>query len=284
MRVLVFGNGWLGGRIAEHLNGAIADADILDTEAVASTLAGYKPDVVINAAGKCGSPNIDWCEATNDNKRLTRYCNTFGPPVLYHMAEAVGEKIGVEPFFVHLSSGCLWSHKYDIDETMPPEPPSYYSETKAEGEQRLPHDKALIVRLRMPIDREPHPRNLITKLSNYGFVLDEPNSVTFVDDFLCALKHLVDNRCTGVFNVVNPGPLSAWEIMTLYTEMVDENHVARRIDMDYLWENGMIKAGRSNCTLSVEKLKQAGFEMPDAKAKIGECMREYAKRLQDRKD
>lgn len=276
MKVLVFGNGWLGNRLAEHFNGSVADADILDTERIASVLMDVRPDVIINAAGKCGVPNIDWCEASEDNKRLTLYVNAYGPPVLYHMAEAVGQQLSKDFFFVHLSSGCLWDGEYDVDEQTKPSPPSWYSETKVRGENRLPQDRVLILRPRMPTDTKPNPRNLITKLSKYGSVLDVPNSVTFVDDFLSATEHLINKRATGVFNVVNPGPLTAWDIMGLYTELVDNKHTCQKIDMDFLRKENLIKAGRSNCTLNVDKLKDAGFEMPNATEKIRGCMEKYA--------
>ncbi len=281
MECLVFGNGWLGNRLAEHFDGSVAEADILDTERVASVLMDVRPDVVINAAGKCGTPNIDWCEASDTNRRLTLYANAYGPPVLYHMAEAVGQHLSRSFFFVHLSSGCLWNEEYDVDEQTKPNPVSWYSETKVQGENRLPSEDVLILRLRMPVDNKPHPRNLITKLANYHFVLDEPNSVTFIDDFLAATEYLVEKRTTGIFNLVNPGPLTAWEIMQLYVELVDDNHACSKITMDDLWGKGLIKSGRSNCTLSVEKLKEAGFEMPNAKEKIRRCVEEYAKCAQE---
>ena len=275
MRVLVFGDGWLGNLLADHFEGSVADADILDTEKIASVLLDVRPDVIINAAGKCGAPNIDWCEASPENERLTLYVNAYGPPVLYHMSEAVGHQLSKDFFSVHLSSGCLWDGEHDVDEETKPNPVSWYSRTKEWGENRLPPDRVLILRPRMPIDAKPHPRNLITKLSKYNSVLDEPNSVTFVDDFLKATEYLVDKRSTGIFNVVNPGPLTAWEIMCLYTEVVDDHHVCQKVDMDFLWKGDLIKTGRSNCTLSVEKLAAEGFEMPNAKDKIRRCLEEY---------
>jgi len=277
MKVLVFGRGWLGGRLAQHLQGEVVPTDILDTEDVASVLMDRRPDVVINAAGKCGRPNIDWCEASEENKRLTLYVNAFGPAILYHMVEGVSDYLKKKIFFVHLSSGCLWDREYDVSEETAPTPPSWYSKTKVMGEMRLPQDKTLIIRPRMPIDCKPHPRNLVTKLAHYDFVLDEPNSVTFVDDLLGASEYLINARTTGVFNMVNPGPLTAWEIMRLYIELVDEGHACRRVTMDFLNENELIKSGRSNCTLDVSKLKAAGYEMPDAQKKIRACMEAYAK-------
>jgi dTDP-4-dehydrorhamnose reductase len=170
----------------------------------------------------------------------------------------------------------LWDGHEDVTEDTKPEPPSFYSQTKAWGEMRLPEDDCLIIRARMPIGPEPHPRNLITKLVNYEYVLDEPNSVVFVDDFCQAIGVLVQNGELGVYNVVNPGPLSAWEIMGFYCELVDENHCCAKVDMDWLRKREFIKDGRSNCTLNIDKLKSAGVEMPDAREKIRVTMEKYA--------
>ena len=289
MKVLVFGNGWLGNKIADHLDGRVSKNDILDTEAVMSELLDYRPDVVVNAAGKCGRPNIDWCEKTDNNKRLTTYVNTFGPAILYRTVSAVSEHLyaqstgqssGSNMKFVHLSSGCLWEWGENLSEDEVPIPPSHYSKTKAEGERRLPLRQTLILRLRMPVGKEPDPRNLITKLAGYKSVIDVPNSVTIIDDFLDVLVKLIEKDARGVYNVVNPEPITATEIMTWYKEIVDPSHEFITCDMDKLRQDLLISAGRSNVSLSTHKLMtEYQIRLPGAKERIKECLREYKKLL-----
>ena len=276
MKVLVFGNGWLGNKIADHVDGRMSKNDILDTETVMTELLDYRPDVVINAAGKCGSPSIDWCEANETNKRVTTYVNAFAPSILYRTVGAVSGYLEKGVQFVHLSSGCLWEWGDDLSETEVPNPPSHYSTTKAEGERRLPHVTSLILRLRMPVDKEPNPRNLITKLVGYEGVLDEPNSVTVIDDFLDVLVKLVMKGATGVYNVVNPDPITGFDIMTMYKDIVAPDHEFFPVDMDYLKSRKLITAGRSNVTLNTDKLwVEHQIRMPPAKERIKECLKYY---------
>lgn len=281
MKVLVYGNGWLGNLIAKHFDGSVSCHDILDTEVVGHELRDVRPDVVINAAGKCGTPNIDWCEEPPEHSRLTLYSNAYGPVVLYHMVEGVAKHIQRDMFFVHLSSGCLWEWGTNVTEIREPDPPSYYSWTKAEGEKRLPKDRCLILRLRMPLSGKPHPRNLITKVAKYGEVLNTQNSVTVVEDFLPALEKLITKHATGVYNVVNPGAVSPADIMRWYKEIVDQNHTFKVTTVESLKERGIIKAGRSNVTLDTSKLNRMGIELPEVEGRIKECLAIYAQKLKD---
>lgn len=60
----------------------------------------------------------------------------------------------------------------------------------------------------------------------------------------------IDNEtyaAKGVFNIVNPGVISASEIIQLYKEIVDPSHSFEIINVGYL--NKITKAERSNCAL-----------------------------------
>lgn len=275
--MLVFGNGWLGNRFLDRFDAVVSDADILDTEKVAHEVADAKPDVVVNAAGKCGVPNIDWCDKP-ENRKVTLYVNAFGPSILFHVVDAVSGMLGRDIRFVHLSTGCLWPSGKDIDEEREPEPTSWYARTKADGEARLPKDKALVVRMRMPLDSRPNLRNLITKVAGYATVLDEQNSVTVVDDMLDALAKLIEKGRTGVYNVVNEGTVSAADIARAYTEVVDVSHKFETADSDWLRRKGLVGSARPSLTLSTAKLRAAGVVMPDVRVRLPELMREYKRR------
>ncbi|HVV85778.1 MAG TPA: hypothetical protein VHE35_22120 [Kofleriaceae bacterium] len=67
MTIVVFGGGFLGRRLAGALPGAVlAAADLADPAAVAGVLRATGADVAVNAAGKTGRPNVDWCEVNRD--------------------------------------------------------------------------------------------------------------------------------------------------------------------------------------------------------------------------
>jgi len=272
MNLLIFGNGWLANKIKNTIGGEISSNDILDAKACRAEIEMAKPEVVINAAVKTGRPNIDWCEATPENMRLTLYVNTYGPGVLHGQCQRLGVKM------VQLSSGCLWGHGDNLKETDPPDPVSYYSKTKQWGDEALGGNDSdvLIMRLRMPLDDVPHQRNLITKLANYPNVLSVPNSVTVIPDLLRALTYLIVGQATGIYNVVNTGHLTGRQIIECYRRHVDQNHECEIIDKEQFEERGLATAKRSNCVLNNDKLREFGFDMPDAAERLEDCMRAYA--------
>lgn len=277
-KILIFGaRGWLAKKFANFLPSATLTAvNIADPSQVDSILGNVRPDVIINAAGKTGRPNIDWCE---DHRVETYYSNVTGPVVL---AEACSKR---KIYMVHLSSGCIFNGKSPNlggwTETDVPNPVSYYGETKAQAEFRLldnPGD-VLIVRLRMPVDKEPGVRNLITKITRYPKVIDVVNSVTVVDDLISVTIQLMERRQTGIFNVVNPEAVRHREILEWYREIVDPNHSCEMITVEQMYELGLAKAGRSNCVLSTKKLAWAGIELPDAPEVVRNCLRKYRELL-----
>lgn len=268
MKVLLFGGGGYLGRAihARYADALTPRVDIADRRAVAEILDQVKPDVVINAAGKTGTPNVDWCE---EHKRETVRSNVEGPVILL---EELGKR---SIYWVHMSSGCIYAGDNGgrgFDEEDPPNFfGSFYSFTKAASDQMLKNFPVLTLRLRMPFDATSEPRNLITKLTKYDRVLDEKNSLTYLPDFLDALDRLIKGKKTGIFNVVNDGAMSPYHVMELYREIVDPAHVFERLTLDHLPD--VVKAGRSNCILSSEKLKKEGIVLPAIDDRMREALR-----------
>lgn len=265
MKVLLFGGrGFMG----QHFLSVFPDAltpsvDIGDPVAVARILDELKPDIVINAAGKTGVPNVDWCE---DHQLETMHANILGPLVL---AEECGRR-GL--YWVHLSSGCIYEGDNggrgfaETDESN--FTGSFYSRSKAVCERAIreyanasPDGKGgiLILRLRMPFNGSSHPRSLITKLAKFTRVNDEENSITCLTDFLEAAAKLIDRRATGIYNMVNEGTISPYRIMELYREIVDPSHHFERLPLPD--QSKVTRAARSNCVLSTSKLKREGIGM-----------------------
>lgn len=277
MKVLVFGNGWLGNLFSRKFDVAVTGVDIFDSDNVISELRTYMPDVVVNTAAKCGRPNIDWCEATPESRKLTWYVNALGPAFLYSIVKGFDAKIK----FVHLSSGCLWYDGRGLRENARKTPPSWYSTTKLIGEEKLEsaiNDGALILRLRMPIDWQPHPRNYITKLASFPKVVSLPNSYTIVDDMLDALSFLLEKDASGIFHVVNGGAMNAEEILSYYCKYVDKSHTWQRVMMEELMASGLIKAQRSNCVISNQKLRDVGFKILPLRQRLKDIIVRYAEK------
>ncbi len=262
MSVLIAGSrGWIGSQLLTQFKGAVGPSfDIADAMEVRRVLDEHKPSIVINAAGKTGRPNVDWCE---DHQVETLRANVTGPLVL--LEECLKRNI----YFVHVGSGCIYQSTHDevwTEVDTPNFTGSFYSFTKAMSDQLLARFPVLQLRLRMPFDASTHPRSLLTKLRNYTKVLDVPNSVTYLPDFLTAIQELVTQRITGTFNMVAPGGISPYKIMKMYQEIVDPTHTFQRLDLSNL--PSVVKAQRSNCVLSCTKLQKEGVKLTPAEEAV----------------
>lgn len=271
MKVLLLGGrGYMGQQFLKLYPDAVTPSiDIADARAVADVLDREKPDVIINAAGKTGVPNVDWCE---DHKTETMHANVLGPIVL---AEECGKR-GI--YWVHLSSGCIFAGDNGgrgyAEEDEPNFSGSFYSRTKAMAERALREFPGiLILRLRMPFDGTPHPKNLITKLAKYAKVNDEENSITCLTDFLPAVKELITRRRDGIFNATNEGAISPYRIMELYREIVDLAHRFERLSLPA--QASVTKVGRSNCILSTEKLLREGLSLRPIEEAVRASLLDY---------
>lgn len=277
MAILIFGSrGYLGKQFLDIFEGAKGSGvDIADREAVAQELDRVQPSVVINTAGKTGKPNVDWCE---DHKLETLRSNVLGPLVL--LEECMKRNI----YLVHVSSGCIYEGPFDSAQGdtsgfTEDDPPnffgSFYSRTKGWSDQILKDfPNILILRLRMPFSNKSHDRNLMSKLIKYKKVLNVQNSLTYLPDFLDAAKKLIEKGKTGVYNIVNPGVISPYEIMGMYKKIVQEDHVFEELNLKELATT--VKAGRSNCVLSTKKLEEEGITFPDVHVRVEEALRSIA--------
>jgi 3,5-epimerase/4-reductase len=257
MKVVLFGS---SGYLGEHFKRLYPEAvcprmDIADRNSVSALLDAENPDVVINAAGKTGRPNVDWCE---DHKEETLHANVTGPLILQEECA----KHGV--YLVHLSSGCIYTGDKSGEGFSEDDEPnfsgSFYSRTKAWSEQILKElPDVLILRLRMPFDDSLNDRSLLMKLRKFTRVNDLPNSVTYLPDFMKAAAVLIERRRIGIYNLVNEGGISPYEIIELYKEIIDPMHTAERLSEADL--PSISKAGRSNCILSTKKIEDEGVRM-----------------------
>jgi 3,5-epimerase/4-reductase len=222
---------------------------------------------LINCIGFTGR-NVDECEKKKD---ATLLANTFVPIMLGEAC--LRQKVKL----VHISSGCIYQYDYKKDhpineEKFPDFLGLYYSRSKIYAEkalevvlQRYP---VLIVRIRIPLDNRQHPKNLLSKLVSYQKVINIPNSVTYIPDFVRALKHLLKIGAFGIYNVVNKGALRYSELMDIYKRYLPE-FAYTKVDFKKL------NLVRTNLLLSTQKLEKTGFKVRDIHAVLEECVRGY---------
>lgn len=249
MKILIIGNGYLGQEFNKHFSDSVMSEVMIEKEDdVTREIEKAKCEWVFNCAGITGRPNIDWCE---DNKQETFDGNVLLPLMIARACQKAGVKM------MHLGSGCVYSGdnrgRGFSEEDAPNFAGSFYSKTKAMSEDMLKDYDVLQLRLRMPIDSDiTSERNFIAKITKYDKVIDVKNSMTIVDDLLKATEVLTSRNRKGIYNMVNPGPMTHSEILDLYKKIVDPKFKYEIMTVDEMHK--MTKAERSNCVLSCEKL------------------------------
>lgn len=267
--ILVLGDGFIGHRLKEELGCGLCATHINSFDDAENVIKRRRPKIIINCIGYTGR-NVDDCESA---KEKTLFLNTSLPFILAEVALRHNIR------FVHISSGCIYHYDESGDkpireERVPDFFDLFYSRTKIYSEQGLlPLAQiypVLIIRIRIPLDCRPHPKNILTKLIGYKRIIDVPNSVTYIPDFIKALKHLIRIRATGIYNVVNKGPLLYSDLMEIYRKRV-HGFTYEVIDFKQL------KLVRTNLVLSTHKLKKSGFKMRKINEVLEECVEGYLK-------
>ena len=278
-KILIIGSGFLGKRCAEAWPDAIlSDKKIASVQDVEDLLDMYKPDSVLNAAGVVGKPNVDWCET---HQLETVAGNTVLPIMI---AEACQKK-GV--YLLHMGTGCIF-YGYSTDpngwkENDFPNPLAVYTRTKYAADLALSTlPNVGIARIRMPIDCRPSPANLIDKLVSFPRVIDVINSITIVEDMILVFKQLLEKQASGIFHVTNPGAIKHKEILEMYQEIVDPNHmVTEWISAQELVNSGLAKKTRSNTILQSGNLEKLGIIMRPIHEALRDTLQKYAQSKKD---
>lgn len=276
MKILVIGNGFIGKRCADAWPDAvIGKKKIITTDDALQIIDEYQPEVVLNAAGVRGKPNVDWCEA---HQLETIIGNTRLPLMIAEACQAAGI------YLLHIGSGCIFYGDspdpagWREDDFANPIP--VYSRAKYATDLALSTlPNVGIARIRMPIDYIPGADNLITKLAAFQKVIDVENSVTIVEDMIDVFHELLSQRAMGIFHVTNPGTLKHRKIIALYEELVDPQHSNEWISSDELVRQGLAIKGRSNNILQSTNLEQLGVAMRPVDIAILDTMRKYAQQI-----
>lgn len=275
-KVLVLGKNSF---IASHLvNYTLYDNRVMCSDAdIEKMIDSEKPDVIINCIAFTGSfgqfTNIDGCET---DKSRTVMTNLTIPTLLAFAAK----KKSIH--FIQIGSGCInYGPSPNIDangkdlgwkENDISAPLSFYSKVKYSCDLALSDfSNVFIPRIRMPISSKNHPRNLFNKILSYQNVLDEPNSVSFLDDVVKSIEWAIENQKIGIYNVANPSPLTHPEIIEEYKKYF--NHSYNKISKEEL--DKITLAPRSNCIVNIDKAISEGLVLRDSKQALKETMKAY---------
>jgi len=271
-KILILGRGFIGQRLQNDFNCDISNKKIFSLKDAEGEIKKYKPKIVINCIGSTGKNNVDDCEFDKDK---VLFSNAVVPIILAEAAFRNKIKL------IHISSGCIYHFNYSQDkplreEQVPDFFDLFYSRTKIYSEKALedfsPKSNILIARIRIPLDNRPHPKNLLNKLIKYKTVIDIPNSVTYIPDFMEALKHLIKIKARGTYNIVNQNGLRYPVLLDVYKKYVP--------DFDYkIIDQKKLGLIRTNLIMSTKKLSETGFKVRKIEEVLEECVRSYTNKL-----
>jgi len=253
-KILVLGGkGYIASRLKQEIEAIYSTKKFFTMGAIEEEIRIHKPDIIINCIGFTGS-NVEECEYDPDKTLL---CNTFIPIMLSEVCLRNNIKL------VHISSGCIYHYDYleDIPLTESDTPDFldlYYCRSKIYSDMALlPMLKEypfLVLRFRIPLDNISTPKNLLNKLITYKKVIDIPNSITYIPDFIKAVKHLIEIDAHGIYNIVNKGGLRYPDLLNIYKKYVPDFQF-EIITYDQL------NLVRTNMILSTRKLENTGFKV-----------------------
>jgi 3,5-epimerase/4-reductase len=268
-KILILGKGgFIAERLREELQCDISGTILHSFSEAEAEVKKYNPKALINCIGYTGAGNVDGCEKEKD---LTLFANTYMPVILAEVCLRNDIKL------VHISSGCIYHYDYKRDKPLteariPDFFDLYYSRTKIYSERALEalcgKYNILIARIRIPLDNRSHPKNILNKLIAYKKVIDIPNSITYIPDFIRALKHLIRVDARGIYNVVNKGGLRYPQLLEVYKKY-EPGFAYEVIDLQTL---NMV---RTNLLLSTVKLEKSGFKVRRVQDVLDECVKGF---------
>ena len=256
--VLILGSGYVGTELYNFVSKEVdnywlhsrSTLDYSDEAALRKFIINNSINYVVNCSGFTGRPNVDEGET---KKVECWYLNVVIPLKVSKTCRALDIN------YIHISSGCIFSG-YEKEFTEEDKPnfglfdhSSFYSKSKHAFETL--NDYGCTVRVRMPFSNGLHDRSFITKIRKYNNLINFVNSKTYLPDLCNFIQYIVANKVNankiGIINFVNP---DAKDTKYLTDRMESHNLDNKKWNFVNL-EDIDIKAPRSNCVLSIEKLK-----------------------------
>ncbi|KAE9553342.1 hypothetical protein FO519_003455 [Halicephalobus sp. NKZ332] len=265
-RVLVFGSrGWIGEQFLELLKQKKievvssksrpgSDSD----DVIAKEITEVSPSHVVSMVGRTQGPgcgNIDYLEGGPEKLKENVGDNLFAPWILAKFCDEFGLH------FTYLGTGCLYQYNEEHQRNgkgyTESETPNFtgnkYSVVKGFTDQSLGFFKnTLNARIRLPINDDDSPRNLLRKLIGFKKVIDIPNSITYLPDCLPILLELILKQEIGTLNLVNPGSISFPRILGIYEEETGKKLEFEVVQVD---ESSPAVQTRAHCTLDTTRLE-----------------------------
>lgn len=291
MKVLIYGNGWIGSQFIEILKKqninyrvSLVKVDLKLKNQLLQEIDEYKPTNIISFIGRTHGKINDAYYSTIDylekNEKLFENMrdNFIGPQILASICE--DQNI----HFTYIGTGCIFNYKDDdltykfTEDDEPNFFGSSYSIIKGYTD-RVMHDykNTLNLRIRMPIIDQDNPRNFITKITKYEKICSISNSMTVLPELLPLIIDLMKMYYKGTLNFTNPGVISHNEILEMYREYVDKSFEWKNFSIDE--QNKLLDSKRSNNQLDTTKLESLFPNINNIKNSIKNLLIIYKKNI-----
>lgn len=259
MNVYVIGHkGWIGGLFMKQLecNNNVMFSNLrAESDEILHDILQKETTHLLYCAGRTSGGkynNIDYLEdpsTLKENINDNLYC-----PVKLAL---FCEKHSIH--FTYIGTGCIYI--YDDDHTIvnkkgfnETDKPNFfgsnYSIVKGYTDLLLQNTNTLTLRVRMPITKEEHPRNFVTKLVSFKKINSIMNSMTDLDVMIPIAIDMMKNKVIGTYNFTNIDS-NHNEILEKYKAEVNPEHTWELVSNNEL----DLKAKRSNALLDTTKLK-----------------------------
>lgn len=274
-KILILGRGFIGTKLFNFLTEKNLDVlafnqnilDYTNEYKLASFLRENNFTHIINCCGYTGVPNVDGCES---NKDLCWKYNV----IVSSLIDKLSTRYNIKA--IHVSSGCIYSgYEKDFEETDIPNfglynpSSSFYSKSKHAFETIFEKNHNVILRIRMPFTSLRESKNYLYKILKYDNLISFKNSLTSVDDLNEFILKFLDVYQPGIYNVVNPTPLCAEDIVSIFKSIKKVNPNWQFVQTKDL----NIVANRSNCVLSADKIKSLGLGLTNTIESVEKCIK-----------
>lgn len=251
-----------------------SQVDSYDFEQLAGFLQKSGASFLINAAGYTGKPNVDACETHKADCLM-------GNAVLPGRIRLASEMAGIP--WGHVSSGCIYNGRNtdgsgfsEIDQpnfSFRSGRCSFYSGTKALGEELLEGAACYIWRLRMPFSASFDSRNYLAKLINYDRLLEGENSLSHLGEFVATCHRCLEAALPfGIYNLTNPGQITTREIIGIIQKHLKTDKEIKYFENEEEFLKKAAIAPRSNCVLDTSKQERFGLQMRPVRVAIEDCL------------
>ena len=296
MRALIFGgNGWIGQQFVEiatiqniEHRVAVSRVDFDHMRDLEREMDEFAPTHIISLLGRTHGENfatIDYLE--QPGKLVENVRDNLMAPII--LAQLCADR-GIH--YTYLGTGCIFNSVYDehddcVQAFKETDAPNFFGSSYSivkgmtdrfmawrhghgHGQGTAP---VLNLRIRMPIVGEDHPRNFITKITQYEKVCSIPNSMSVLPELLPMALELMKNRHVGTLNFTNPGVIRHNEILALYKEHVDPAFEWRNFTLAE--QDAVLASKRSNNCLDTQELQRLFPHVRPIKDAVESLMKTY---------